>query len=177
MSAKTISFIVPTLGRDTLIRTLASIETHPGDEILILRQTEPIPNDVGNSLRNKGMDMATGGYLAFIDDDDVYVPGHRNVMAKAIASNTHHRPIIFRMQYHDGSIVWKKPEFLVGNFGTPTLLVPNIKSHLISWPTDPKYKGTKVGDFHFMDKLKWSRTHFIWREEIIAHVRPDSKAK
>lgn len=167
---KTISFIVPTIGRSTLSRSLSSIETYPGDEIIVIRATEPLPNDFGNSNRNKGMDMAMGGYLAFLDDDDVYVPQHREIMARAIAENTHRRPIIFRMKFSDGEVLWKTPEFWPQNFGSPCLLVPNSKSHLSRWPTTGSKKELRLGDFYFMDRLNWSRSYYIWREEIIALV-------
>lgn len=170
-SAKTISFILPTTGRQTLQRTLASIETYPGDEMIVLRQSEPLPNDYGNYSRNKGMDMASGDYLAFIDDDDMYVPHHREIMAKAIAENTHSRPIIFKIKFNDnGRVIWRKPEFWPQNFGSPCLLVPNTKSHLATWPTTGTKKVLRLGDFYFMDRLKWSRTHYIWRDEIIALI-------
>lgn len=161
-----VSFIVATLGRETLKDTLASIETLPGDEILVMRQTEPIPWDFGNSMRNKGIEKATGDYLAFIDDDDVYLPGHRAKMEKAAQENPG-KPMLFRFRFAaSGRVVWDEPVFHCGNMGTPSIFVPNQKEMLPQWITETKDKI--VGDFQFMNHLKWKWRDIVFVDEIIA---------
>ena len=90
----TISFIIPTVGRESVKETLASIETRPGDEVLAIRHDPPSGN-WGNTERQEGTDKAKCDYLAYIDDDDVYVPGHRAIMDKAIRENPNEYPILF----------------------------------------------------------------------------------
>ena len=92
-----ISFVLPTLGRPGLLAALDSIELWPGDEVLVIgemhalgpyiRQSDinrgvrflhcPRGNDWGHSERNFAQAHAKGRYIANLDDDDVFAPGHR----------------------------------------------------------------------------------------------------
>ena len=101
----TISFIVPTIGRDSLKETLASIEKWPGDEVLVIRHTPPSGN-WGNAERQEGTDKAKCDYLAYMDDDDKYVFGHRAIMDQATRENPNNYPILFKMKYPSGRILW-----------------------------------------------------------------------
>lgn len=68
MSSKMISFIIPSIGRNSLKRTLASIDKWPGDEILVIQHNPPTGN-WGNSERQKGTDKAKCDYITYINDD------------------------------------------------------------------------------------------------------------
>lgn len=91
----TVSVIVPTVGRLELARALQSVrgqETEARLEIIVVNDGAPgidIPADVcrladrvvrtsgrtgGSNARNMGMDAATGDFIAFIDDDDEWLP-------------------------------------------------------------------------------------------------------
>lgn len=157
----TISFIIPTIGRDSLGRTLNSIERWPEDEILIEVDIPP-SKKWGNEQRNRAMARAKGDYLAFIDDDDCYVKGHRQIMEDAINENPG-KPILFRMQYPDGRTVWKNKGIVAGNIGSPMILVPNQKKMLYKW-----FSGRNMADFIFVRNWGWKDEEVVWREEIIA---------
>lgn len=160
----TISFIIPTIGRDSLKRTLASIEKWPGDEILVIQHAPPSGN-WGNAERQEGTNKAKCDYLAFIDDDDVYIPAHREMMDKAIRENPNKNPILFRMQYPNGRIIWHKKWIKNGNVGAPMILVPNEKEMLYGW--DQKHSWA---DYLFIKKWKWPTKSIIWRGEVIALI-------
>jgi len=168
-----ITFIVPTVGRQSLARTLASIETRPGDEILVVgncfrtrdprvRYVDCVPGkDWGAAERNFSSPLARGQYIAHIDDDDVYVPGTRSLMQDAI-EQTPGRPVLFRMQYPNGITLWAEPVLRCGNVGTPMMLIPNRPTMLGTW-------GSFVGgDCHFLETMKWSPGDIVWRSEVIA---------
>lgn len=156
-----ISFIIPTMGRDSLGRTLRSIERWPNDEILV--ETDiPKTNQWGNNCRNLAMTRATGEYLSFIDDDDCYIAGHRQIMENAINENPG-KPILFRMQYPDGRVLWNKKEVIPGNIGSSMIFIPNKKDMFSPWKD-----GRNMADFLFVDNWKWSKEDIIWREEIIS---------
>ncbi len=179
----TISFIVPTIGRASLEQTLASIETWPGDEILIVADTatnthmQPfvtergcrcihcLPGgDWGHTERNMGTPHARGQYIAHIDDDDTYAPGTRALMADAI-QKTPGVPILFKMKYPCGIVLWQDngPSGLrCGNVGTPMILIPNEPERFGVW------RSFVGGDFVFLDECKWKKEEFVWRPEIIA---------
>lgn len=160
---KTVSFIIPTIGRDSLQDTLASIHPWPGDEILVI-QHHPPSGDWGSSERNEGLAKATGDYISFIDDDDIYAPDARYIMDRAIQESRRPYPILFRMRMPDGKILWDKPRLRCNRMGTPMIFVPNIYEKFVPW------NGTIEADFQFINCQYWPHRHIIWREEIIALV-------
>lgn len=170
-----ITFIIPTTGRPSLQRTLASIECWPGDEILLVGDRVFVDdphvrsvqcakgNDWGHTERNVGMPHAQGRYLAHIDDDDIYVPGARALMADAI-QQTPDRPVLFKMQAPNGVTLWQHKEIRCGNVGTPQILMPNQPTMFGRWES---FIG---GDCAFLQSCKWNAEDYVWREEVICFV-------
>lgn len=157
-----ISFIIPSVNRPTLHRTVASIEALPGDEILVEFDI-PSQKMWGNPQRNAAMARAKGDYLAFIDDDDFYVPGHRQIMADAIEANPD-ALTLFKMQYPNGDMLWKTPILAPGNIGSPMILVPN-NDKIYHWKD-----GRNMADFIFADH--W-QGEIAWNEQVIAMLGHD----
>lgn len=156
-----ISFIIPSINRETLHRTIASIEAREGDEIIV-EYDIPRSYKWGNPQRNKAIARATGDYLAFIDDDDWYVEGHREMQQKAIDENPG-KPILFQMKYPDGPVLWETKEIKAGNVSTPQILVPNIKEKLHHW------EGARnMADFIFIQK--WKFPEIVWKEQILVNL-------
>lgn len=172
----TITYIVPTIGRATLIETLNSIECWPGDEILIVgngyRVNDPRARfldcppggDWGHSERNFAMPHVRTTYTAHIDDDDLYAPGTRALMADAIGK-ANNKPILFRMRFPNGITLWREPEIKCGNVGTPMMLMPNEPEKLGTW--EP-FIG---GDCAFLESSRWLPSEYVWRPEVIALLR------
>jgi glycosyltransferase involved in cell wall biosynthesis len=172
-----ISYIIPTAGRRPrqLAQTLASIETRPGDEILVIGPSGVAVDDRcrlipyvsiggwGGAERNIGMAAASGRYLSFMDDDDVYAPDAREALAQGIAEAAG-RPIIFRMVFPNGITLWQRQSIECGQVGTPMIVVPNMPTKLGQWGA--RYEG----DMNFLESVKWAHNEFVWRSEIIAHI-------
>lgn len=174
-----ISFIVPTLCRPSLAKTLASIECWPGDEIIVVCDVQlnahmqsfitdvarvvhcPPGGDWGHTERNVATPLARGRYLAHIDDDDVYVKGTRALMADAIAK-TPDRPVLFKMRYPNGITLWSDPVLRCGNVGTPMILIPNVPEKL------GQFRPFVGGDCAYLEEMKWDKKEIVWRPEIIA---------
>jgi len=192
--AERISIIVPTVNRATLARTLASIdaERRAGDEVLVIGPPEtPVPawcrrfdtpadstpKKWGGPERRLGIAHATGDYLAFLDDDDVYLPGWRAAMAEA-AQAFPQRPVIFRMQdAATGKRWWRdgEPYLQNGNFGSPCIFMPNVAEKLGTWTDHFE------GDFRFVNGMWWSkypkrhtraRPSVVFQPQVIALLRP-----
>ena len=170
-----ISYVVATLNRPTLLTTLKSIETLPGDEIIVIGNvkdaqhgsTRYIPHppggDWGHTERNTAIRLCRCEYIAHIDDDDVYAPGTRRVF-EAATSYTPGAPIIFRMRFPNGITLWNQTQIQCGNVGTPMFLMPNVPEKFGMW-------GSFVGgDCHFLETSKWKHEEYVWRTEIIAHL-------
>lgn len=171
-----ISFIIPSLGRPSLRQTIASIETEAGDEIIVVGtdamvRTDPRPtyimvapgNDWGRKERTRGMQEATQPYLAFIDDDDTYAPGHRALMRHAITT-TPDAPVLFRMQYPNGFVLWREPHLISGNVSTQMILIPNDRAKLGAWT------NRREGDYDFLASMRWPMDSIVWRPEVIAYL-------
>ena len=174
----TISFIIPTIGRPSLQATVASVERWLGDELLVIKHDPPGGN-WGNAERQHGQDIAKGDYLAFIDDDDTYVPGHRQMMALAIWENPG-KPIIFQIQYPNGKRLWqpskfadRPPQIKNGNVSSQMFLFPNDKTKLARWLQVPTWRG-RASDFYFASSTGWgNRCGFAWREEVLVLMGHD----
>lgn len=176
-----ITFIVPTVCRPSLVNTLRSIETWPGDEIICVSDmrlnlhcqsfirdrpeircvhSEP-GHDWGHTERNLAMPLARGRYIAHIDDDDIYAGGTRVLMADAI-EKTPDRPVLFRMRYPNGITLWSEPVLACGNVGTPMILIPNVREKL------GQFRPFVGGDCAFLEEMGWPREEIVWRPEVIA---------
>jgi len=156
-----ISYIIPSINRPTLHRTIASIEVREGDEILV---EYDIPRSYrwGNDQRNKAIARAKGDYLSFIDDDDWFVEGHREMQERATQENPD-KPILFQMRYPDGPVLWTEKEVKPGNVSTSQILVPNIPEMLHHWEG-----GRNMADCIFIQK--WKFPEIVWKEEILVNL-------
>ena len=165
-----ISYIIPSLNRESLHRTIASIEMRQGDEICV---EFDIPRTFrwGNNCRNAAIVRAKGDYLAFIDDDDVYLPGHREKMEQTIQENPG-KALLFQMQYPDTKrVLWETPDLVAGNVSTPMIVVPNTKEFLTELEG-----GRNMADFLFMNK--WPKDKIVWIPKVIVLLgHPDGEAK
>ncbi len=186
----TLSVIVPTLGRATLARTLDSILSQlslrdevivapaPGADmvalaglcessaITLLDPASPAPGR-GAGERNAAMKVATGSHLVFMDDDDVYLHGALDVMRAAACD----RPVMFRMDATNVGIgiKWVEPEVRYGNVSTQMFVVPNDPGRLGTWAP---HQGTEGSDFTFIKGCCERMGDPVWREEIVAVLRP-----
>jgi hypothetical protein len=113
------------------------------------------------------MELARGDYLLFMDDDDIFTAGALAVVRAALRQAPG-LPHLFRMRYAaDGRVLWQERSLRLGHIGTPMIAIPN-RPQLRQW--DP-YDGH---DYRFVaDNLcLWPPDALVWREEVIALVRP-----
>lgn len=178
-----ISFVIATIGRESIAKTLASIEVWDGDEIVVVGGQVDLPrtvardcirhihcppgNDWGHTERNYVAPFLRGNYVAHIDDDDVYSSGHRALMAEAIDRAPGH-PTLFRMRYPNGVTLWGHTSVMHGNVGTPMMLLPNEPDKFGVWGS---FDG---GDCHFLQTMKWGAEEIVWRPEVTVHLGHNS---
>ena len=179
MSRATISVVIPTMNRPTLARTVDSADG--ADEVIVvgdnlkpkvgqvrIHARARIPRREGRAaeLRNIGMQAATQSWVAFMDDDDVFAPGAIEVI-RGVVSDVVPALYLFRMRDPWHGVLWRRPVVEVNNLGTPCLVCPS--QGWKPWPTE----GYQAEDYGFaeINKSTWPGG-VVFREEIIAHVRP-----
>ena len=178
----TLSIIVPTSGRPTLIRALGSVisQCGDGDEVIVvsdgpdedvdevcrlldIRYCEgPKTGQWGNAQRQAGMAVAGGDYLLFLDDDDWFVLGAIDAVRRAIALHPGH-PLIFRFVDKNGVTRWADRVVRTGNVSTQCLCVPNVKGQLGFWG------DTHEGDFVFLATTldRYPVGAEVWCDQIV----------
>jgi len=179
----TISVIVPTIGRDTLERTLDSLLCF--NEVIVVSDghDEDIQKDwsdfgyryawvtdpascVGHAQRNAGMALASCDYIAFCGDDDVMTPGAYDVIQKALYSAN--APHIFKVDTWSCGIVWRNTELYEGNIDCGGLVVPNIKPKL------GRFTYRYSGDYDFIvETLRLMEKAPVWNDNVIQVCRPE----
>ena len=148
----------------------------PGVEAWVKQQPQWRYLDAGSTEHswghreiNYGMTQATGDYILFQDDDDVYARGaivnvHRAIRRAPLA------PHLFRFRARRyGSVpIWvKKGVVAEGMVGGHCMVVPNVPEKLGRW-TD-RYEG----DYDFIEETLrlWEPIAPVWREEVIVLAR------
>lgn len=182
VTGPTVTVVVPTLGRSSLARSLRSCSE--ADEIIVIADetgdveharaasapftrrffTAPHGLGQGYAQREIGMLYATSTHLAFLDDDDIFLPDALDTMRVAATTV----PVIFRMNHPLLGVVWREPQLVFGNVGTPMLLVPN--RNVGRWR--PHYEGVG-GDFTFIQETCLRQGDPVWNQTTIAQVRPE----
>lgn len=188
------SFIIPTMGRPSLYSTLYSLTqcaARPEDEVIVVGDG-PQPEAkrivscfsgrlpvsyheiadgkcVGGPHRNFAMRIASKTHLSFMDDDDVYAPGGVERARQEVLARPK-KILIFKMRAMVKRLVyetlWREPEIVMGNVGTPMFVVPNVKSLLGQWSRQ------YCSDFHFITGTveKFGIQNVVWIDEVIANI-------
>lgn len=194
-----ISFVVPTAGRDTITRCLRSIAPQllPHDEVIVigdvydnsLPETElavrrfndsfeasfryiefaGTGHDWGHSQANRGFTVARGDLIHLNDDDDVWTPEAARAIREA-AMEAPGSPLLFRFISMFGLIYWPIRGYVARDYlGGHCLVQPNIPDRIGFMA--PLY----TGDFDMIEECltrHGGRHTAVWRQEIIAHARP-----
>jgi glycosyltransferase involved in cell wall biosynthesis len=185
-----LSIIIPTVGRESIRGTLASIygQLQRGDEVIVVGdgpqplsekaanylglkylETEPT-REWGHAQRNFGMTAAKGDYLAFIDDDDYYLPHALEFMRTAILEDPGK---VFLFKIEDGvRAIWEDERVRFSNVSTQMFVVPNNPNKLGKWQKNVYDQHGKGGDYRFIcdTVVLYAPGDLIYRPEIIARV-------
>lgn len=157
----TITFVVPTSGRKTLGRTLHSITSQfaAGDEIILVYTDY---GDGGNTGRNSAQNRAEGDWIAFMDDDDIFVGGAIEKMRAWAAANPD-KIAIFRRKSDAWPTQWSKPALVPGNVAPPLFFVPNVRGSLAEWGPLAHKSARRAAELQELgvDPFAWSDSYFI----------------
>jgi len=159
-----ISVVIPTIGRASLAAAKASCVE--ADEIIVV---EDATGDHGYTARTRGMAQATGTHIVFMDDDDVFLPGAFDLFREHACDV----PVIFRMDHYAHGILWREPVLEFGNVSTQMFMVPNVPEKFGVWaPHMPGFQEPG-GDYTFLAGCVEKMGGPVWREEVVAKLRPD----
>lgn len=164
-----VSVIVASCGRPSLRATLASVspQLRPGDELLV-----DVNDDApwGHEARNRLMPRARGDFLMFLDDDDVWVEGAREVIEWRLSADKSRMQSLhmFRMQYSNGQTLWIQPVVACGNVSTQMFAVPNDWVGQDSWGLArlPRWGARYEGDWDFIEAAD-NEFGTVWHPEVI----------
>lgn len=130
--APLVSVIVPTKDRCGLLReALASVRALEGDDLRLevivadngsVDDTAVVAAEHGAVLvrtdtpgaaaaRNAGMRAATGDYLAFLDDDDIWLPGNLRPHLALLASRPELDAVVGQVQLADERLDWRSAPY------------------------------------------------------------------
>lgn len=161
-----LSVILPTIGRSTLTRSIESI-THQlasGDQLIIKHDNS---GDFGATPRIQAIQEASGDYLLFMDDDDVFTPNAFETIRREVSKNPY-VPHIFSVELPLGGTIPTDHEIRVGNVTSQAFVIPNDKAKLGSWTK--RYEGDY--DFIASTLAHYPPNSVIFHPEVIAKMRP-----
>jgi glycosyltransferase involved in cell wall biosynthesis len=177
-----ITFVIPTIGRPTLTRTINSLKklnnknwkaiiVFDGIEPNIIKDDDRITiirldkkegkdkNSAGN-VRNKAYEHVDTEWIGFVDDDDTLNPQYIDYLVNL--ENTHDLDVlIFRMIYEDGKVLPKHGDhdFKESEVGISFCLRRQLA---IENPFVP----SKIEDFVLLDKLRSKHKKILISEYI-----------
>lgn len=192
-----LSVILPTIGRPGLERALDSIERQPGidREVIVVEDTlsgqqphvKPLAERYGalwmpyagedhcwgHPQRNFGATVATGRWLAWMADDDIYTPGAFDMIARAVEREEQSGdpcPLLFRvkMNQYGGRLIWGAPGHIaIGNVDAECIVTPNDPAKLGRWAME------YTGDHDFIRDTVENYGRCRWVDPVIAIARPN----
>lgn len=127
----TLSIIVPTSGRATLKRTLASIadQLEPGDELLVACNSY---TNYGDRAIDEMQEKVSGDVVLYCDDDDIYLPGAL-ARIRAWADANPGKIGLFRRSFPNGAKQWRWPSIHPSNVQRMCFVIPNVRGGLPTW--------------------------------------------
>lgn len=115
----------------------------------------------GHPQAQYAMPFATGERLAFLGDDDVYLPGAIDLMISTDAPLALFKADIQKL----GTVVWDEPRLACGRISAQCIVVKNEPTRLGVWGTGP----AREGDFQFIaSSVDRHAGQIDWREQVIA---------
>ncbi len=191
-----LSVVIPTIGRDTLERTLHSLHKQPesaGVEVLVVADTfggysYPLINArelveaegdcwlehdagvhcVGQPQRTAGMTAAAAPWVWFSQDDDIAAVDSLACIEAAIDAQPRPRPIFFRLLAHWRELIWRTPTLALGNIDADCLVFPRHIAQRCQWGL--RYEG----DFDVAcQAFNFSGGDVGWVDQVVSIARPD----
>lgn len=156
-----ISVIIPTCGRASVKDTVTS--SLWADEIIVVPERPEDADTWGGGQRDRATSAATGDWLCFMDDDDVFTKDAEEILRRCLQQKaTWH---VFSMRYGNERTLWASA-VQPGAIGTPMIVVPS-RADLPRWSA---YRGY-MADYFFALSCKRLYGEPLYHREVIADIR------
>ena len=197
MSPRTpwLTCVIPTIGRDTLHRTLESIYAQResrGVEVIVVGDTfggktpeleraekhvifgnyRWLEHDaglhcVGQPQRTAGAKAAKAPYVWFSQDDNIAAQGSLAAIKQCIGALDKPRPMFFRFLSHWGATIWRSPTLALGNIDADCLVFPRWIAKTVEWGM--RYEG----DYDAAVKAsELAAGDVAWCDQVVSISRP-----
>lgn len=190
-----LSVVIPTIGRESLSRTLASLEAQPesaGLEVLVVADTfggltpdlEQARSQVqqaghrfiehdgglhcyGHPQRTIGARAASAPWVWFAQDDNIAARDALASIELALDLQRSPRPVFFRFLSSWRETIWRTRELVLGNIDADCLVLPRGIAQQVDWGL--RYEG----DFDAAcQAATLSGGDVVWVDEIVTIARP-----
>lgn len=184
-----ITFIIPTIGRDTLSKTINSLLAQTVKEWKAIVVCDGIPkinfddkrikcinipkkgklNHAG-AVRNLAIKDATTQWVAFVDDDDTLGPDYVEKFNEEISLNPDAKCIIFRMTtVYDKSGIFPRPtdsNFFINKVGISFAMRKDLNLF---------FEPSSAEDFYLLNKIRSQNNKIIISPYVTYFVREQPK--
>lgn len=182
-----ITFVIPSLNRPTLERTINSLINQTSDKwnaIIIYDGVDGIPfednriktikidktgligpnNGQSGLVRNEGIKLVETEWVGFLDDDDTVEPNYVKILFEKYNKYDF---VVWRMKYQNGMVLppFSMNELVFATVGISFCYNRNVFKNLL-------FSQNRDGeDFDFLMELKKQSNKFIITPEVIYNVR------
>jgi Glycosyl transferase family 2 len=193
-----LSVVIPTVGRESLEHTLASLRAQPeseGVEVLVVADTfggysyllqnararveeegfrwlecDAGLHCVGQPQRTFGMQQARAPWVWFSQDDNIAAQDSLAAIETAIDLQPRPRPLFFRFQSYWGDKIWRSQDLQLGNIDADCLVFPRHIAQRVEWGL--RYEG----DFDAAAQaFNYSGGDVAWVDDVVAISRPSTE--
>jgi glycosyltransferase involved in cell wall biosynthesis len=181
-------YVLPTVGRESLRRAVRSLadQRSAHDRICIVANCEEhrlayvhgvserydtllvVPRvgphgDVGGAARNAGLEMKCTTHIAYMDDDDMALPGAVEAVRVRVAADPSMLHLFKVCFVPNGALVWTDQEVREGNVSTLGIVHPHVCT---------RWDGKRGQDGRFAVEVHKELGHVRFHNHVVAAAWP-----
>ena len=118
----------------------------------------------GHHARQRGLEIARGDYIAYLDDDDLYLPWHCSTLVSALGEHPEAGFAYTQMEWADRSYRIGREEPLETHIGTPMIMHRRDVLEHGSWDEAGEYEDWRLVERWLKAGVNW---HFVPKVTIM----------